>query len=198
MPGKQRLGNASLRQASHHALLNTCALLSPLELSLPCPQGGTAKLADVGLARLQTGTYLSDVPLIGKRTALAGGSYRKDLRLAQRSDALLRSPMGLTSLPYCVPNALQCSAWPLTGQPACRCCTGTFAWIAPEVLMGGKQCSSAVDIYRWGGRGQGACTLHLAGILLAAAAQHGGEWWVAGSLCRPSARVSMMCHQACL
>jgi serine/threonine protein kinase len=53
--------------------------------------GGTAKLADVGLARLQTGTYLSDVPLIG-----------------------------------------------------------TFAWVAPEVLMGGQGCTSAVDIFSLG------------------------------------------------
>ena len=38
-------------------------------LTLIEPQGGTAKLADVGLSRLQTGTYLSDVPLIGGRRA---------------------------------------------------------------------------------------------------------------------------------
>ena len=65
-----------------------------------CAQGGTAKLADVGLARLQKGTYLSDVPLIG-----------------------------------------------------------TFAWIAPEILVGSKQCTSAVDIYRWAvqARGAGPC-----------------------------------------
>ena len=65
------------------------------------PQGGTAKLADVGLSRLQTGTYLSDVPLIG-----------------------------------------------------------TFAWIAPEVLVGSQQCSSAVDIFRCAcGRGRGGVGL---------------------------------------
>ncbi|KAI7843034.1 hypothetical protein COHA_003366 [Chlorella ohadii] len=53
--------------------------------------GGTAKLADVGLSLLQTGTFLSDVPVIG-----------------------------------------------------------TFAWVAPEILVGSKQCSSAVDIYSLG------------------------------------------------
>ncbi|KAL4421640.1 hypothetical protein ABPG75_010931 [Micractinium tetrahymenae] len=52
---------------------------------------GVAKLADVGLARLQTGTFLSDLPL-----------------------------------------------------------TGTFAWVAPEILMGGCRCTSAVDIYSLG------------------------------------------------
>lgn len=52
---------------------------------------GTAKLADVGLAHIQHGTYLSDLPQIG-----------------------------------------------------------TFAWIAPEVLMGGQNCTSAVDVYSFG------------------------------------------------
>lgn len=28
---------------------------------------------------------------------------------------------------------------------------GTFAWVAPEILVGSKQCSSAVDIYRCSG-----------------------------------------------
>ena len=81
-----------------------CPALLPPSLTDPCPghvvfrvQGGTAKLADVGLARLQKGTYLSDVPLIG-----------------------------------------------------------TFAWIAPEILVGSKQCTSAVDIYRWAGQALGA------------------------------------------
>ena len=27
---------------------------------------------------------------------------------------------------------------------------GTFSWCAPEVLMGGKNCSTAVDIYSFG------------------------------------------------
>ncbi|PRW33966.1 serine threonine- kinase receptor R831 [Chlorella sorokiniana] len=51
---------------------------------------GTAKLADVGLARMQTRTFL-------------------------------------TGLPHMV---------------------GTFSWVAPEVLLGGQSCTSAVDIYR--------------------------------------------------
>jgi len=38
-------------------------------------QGGTAKLADVGLSLLQTGTFLSDVPVIGA----AGGRLRGQL-----------------------------------------------------------------------------------------------------------------------
>ncbi|KAL4420111.1 hypothetical protein ABPG77_000282, partial [Micractinium sp. CCAP 211/92] len=52
---------------------------------------GTAKLADIGLARLQQGTHLSDMP---------------------------------------------------------RAC-GTFAWMAPEVIMGSR-CTTAVDIFSFG------------------------------------------------
>lgn len=48
---------------------------------------GVGKLADVGTSRLQTHTFLSELPLIG-----------------------------------------------------------TFAWVAPEVLMGGHNCTSAVDL----------------------------------------------------
>ena len=102
-----------------------------------------------------------------------------------------------------MPIALQCSVRPLTGQPACRCCTGTFAWIAPEVLMGGKQCSSAVDIYRcacqlsmkWQAQGQGRASCTLQEFRWLQPAQHGGELWVAISLCRPSVHVSVLCCQ---
>ncbi|KAL4855424.1 Mitogen-activated protein kinase kinase kinase 9 [Chlorella vulgaris] len=52
---------------------------------------GTAKLADVGLSRLQTKTVLSDLSLIG-----------------------------------------------------------TFAWAAPEILLGGTNCTRAVDVYSFG------------------------------------------------
>ncbi|KAL4431038.1 hypothetical protein ABPG75_006294 [Micractinium tetrahymenae] len=52
---------------------------------------GTAKLADVAFSRLQQGTFLSDLPLVG-----------------------------------------------------------TFAWVAPEILMGGRNCTAAVDIYSFG------------------------------------------------
>ncbi|KAL4418721.1 hypothetical protein ABPG77_008592 [Micractinium sp. CCAP 211/92] len=52
---------------------------------------GTAKLGDVGLARILHSTYLSELPLVG-----------------------------------------------------------TFAWVAPEVLMGGQNCTSAVDLYSFG------------------------------------------------
>ena len=49
---------------------------------------GAAKLADVGVSRLQTKTFLSDLPLVG-----------------------------------------------------------TFAWVAPEVLMGSHNCTHAVDLF---------------------------------------------------
>lgn len=54
--------------------------------------GGQAKLGDVGLARLQTKTCLSDLPRL----------------------------------------------------------VGTFAWVAPEVLMGGRNCTNAIDMYSYG------------------------------------------------
>jgi serine/threonine protein kinase len=50
---------------------------------------GTAKLADVGLSRMQTRTVMSDLSLVG-----------------------------------------------------------TFAWAAPEILLGGLNCTKSVDIYR--------------------------------------------------
>lgn len=60
-----------------------------------------AKLADVGVSRLQTRTFLSDLSNI----------------------------------------------------------VGTYAWVAPEILMGGRQCTQAVDIYSYGGaRREGAVT----------------------------------------
>lgn len=82
--------NQSLTESSPlHLQLSPCTATGLPHCASTLLQGGTAKLADVGLSRLQKGTYLSDVPLIG-----------------------------------------------------------TFAWIAPEILVGSKQCTSAVDIYR--------------------------------------------------
>lgn len=36
---------------------------------------GTAKLADVAFSRLQTGTYLSDLPLVGGPAAVSSGPH---------------------------------------------------------------------------------------------------------------------------
>ena len=80
-------------------LAQTLALLT-CPMRLACPQssnilltaGGTAKLGDVGLSRLQQRTFLSDVAAVG-----------------------------------------------------------TFDYAAPEVLLGGTECTAAVDLYSFGG-----------------------------------------------
>ena len=121
--------------------------MSPL-IALPGLQvlltsSGAAKLGDVGLARLQTRTTLSDLPLIGTYAWCvagvvgSGGEEGGRQEASPQSCGMAGNRMGLGALTW-LPRLA-------AGLPVLP------SRVAPEVLMGGQNCTSAVDIFSFGG-----------------------------------------------
>ena len=94
---------------------------------------GQAKLGDVGLARLQTRTCLSDLPSLA-------GTFACKLRDGQLGRGW--------------PHGAACSGAAAAGKASLHTLPLMFpyprAGVAPEVLMGGRNCTRAVDIYSFG------------------------------------------------
>ena len=121
---------------------------------------GTAKLADVAFSRKLEHTFLSGAPRrAALRAAPRSAAHAVHAVLRCALFARLRRPRRCVAASKrderCGRAAPAAPRHPTTDVPTrCLPCVppdlplvGTFAWIAPEVLLGGRQCSQAVDIY---------------------------------------------------